>query len=346
VTPQEALQFLLARGGHGDIAHMDPRFVVRFADMVQQAEEATGTRVKINELHRSPELQAQFRANYIQKPVEWNGKVYQPTRKGGLAAPPGKSRHQRGAAADIQDGPALQWMRKQIAADPTGEKTGLGMLGANDIGHIQLADRLYHAGGPRDFVSVARSGVVPQPKVIPVGDIERQPEASRPPPSRMPTGVPDAAGLINAARRPETIPDTVINTAVDASKGPVSGNAFVNMEAPVVTPAVEEVTNAQGRPFQTGGPVGNANMDRAQGEVPGTSYQAQRALTRTPPPVETPTPPTPAPTPTTNPPPAPSVSSGNQLGMWAHNRAVKPAAALPTPGSSPGGGKPFMAGGK
>ncbi len=124
------INFLASRGVGGEaaperVAKLNPTFRVRLANAVRDAERATGTKVSIRSAYRSPEEQAVHYANYM-------------AGKGGLAAPPGRSRHQHGLAADINDGPALKWLHQHA------QEYGLSFLKGNafknDTGHIQIAD--------------------------------------------------------------------------------------------------------------------------------------------------------------------------------------------------------------
>lgn len=128
---------------------LNPAFSGRLQQVLQMAEKATGEGAKINELQRSPEVQAQYYANYKQQPIMFEGHMYTPKKKGGLAAAPGRSRHQRGNAADLADGKVLRWLRAN--RDTISANFGLEFLpGEQDIGHIQLKKSVdgYDSGGP------------------------------------------------------------------------------------------------------------------------------------------------------------------------------------------------------
>lgn len=112
----EAKKFLQSRQGGGggfvgvNAEKLDPAFAEKMAEAIKKAEAATGTRAVITEGYRPPEVQAQYYANYVQRPISWEGKVYNPQKQGGIAAPPGRSKHQRGLAVDLSDNAARDWL--------------------------------------------------------------------------------------------------------------------------------------------------------------------------------------------------------------------------------------------
>lgn len=134
---KQAVSFLESRGGFspklvdGKIvntkmdAKVNPVFAERLAAAVAAAEVATGAKAKVGETYR---------------PVDVQGVYYDRYKKGqgGLAARPGKSRHQRGNAADLAEGPVLDWLHEHAA------EYGLEFLKGHafeiDSGHIQLAE--------------------------------------------------------------------------------------------------------------------------------------------------------------------------------------------------------------
>lgn len=139
----ETVDYLQQRAGSRDVTKLDPVFGDRLAGAIKAAEEATGSKAKFTSLYRPPEVQAQLRANFTGQPVVWDGVTYnpQPGVKQGPAAAPGASRHQRGLAADLQEGPVLDWLRSHPEVT---SKFGLeflsGKTGRDDPGHIQLAN--------------------------------------------------------------------------------------------------------------------------------------------------------------------------------------------------------------
>ena len=118
--------FYTSRGASAlDYKDLQPAFAAPLARIVEDAEKATGTQVAFTSLARTPEEQANLYYNYT------HGIGGQ-----GLAAPPGSSLHERGLAADLKDGPALDWIRTHAA------EYGLAHLGMNDKGHIQIGGGL------------------------------------------------------------------------------------------------------------------------------------------------------------------------------------------------------------
>lgn len=138
-------------GVNADKLH--PEFANRMAALVQAAEEATGDKVSVFEGYRDPARQAQLRANYLNQPIQWEGKTYAPNGKGYKAAPPGQSEHQLGMAADIRagtdpekapTGPAFDFMREHAA------EYGLHWFGSSDPAHFEMPEADYKtalAGG-------------------------------------------------------------------------------------------------------------------------------------------------------------------------------------------------------
>lgn len=132
------LEFLLARAKKGVTADgINPVFGQRLQTALQAAEQATGSRAQINDLVRPAARQAQYYANYTQRPVTWDDRVYQPQQQGGLAAPPGRSRHQVGQGGDIARGPVLDWLHSH--APDYGLEFLPGRAFRKDPVHIQLA---------------------------------------------------------------------------------------------------------------------------------------------------------------------------------------------------------------
>jgi LAS superfamily LD-carboxypeptidase LdcB len=116
-----AAQYLASReaGGAGyagvNASKLNSSFAERLQKAIAAAEAATGSQVRITEGYRDSAIQAQYYANYIGKPVEWQGQTYTPKKRGGIAAPPGQSKHQRGLAVDIADGPARRWLAQHAS---------------------------------------------------------------------------------------------------------------------------------------------------------------------------------------------------------------------------------------
>ncbi len=148
----------------GDFSQgLQPQFASALNQAIADAEKATGQKVQINEAYRDSKTQAQYYANYTGKPVTWQGVTYTPLKQGGLAAAPGQSLHQQGLAADIQPGPALDWLHQNAG------KYGLSFLpgaaGTADPVHIQWgggADGSAPTGGGASGVSMpSTAGVQP-----------------------------------------------------------------------------------------------------------------------------------------------------------------------------------------
>ena len=138
-TTQDAVAFLQSRQGGGsgftgvNASKLNPTFAQKLMAAIQAAEQATGDKIVITEGYRDPAVQAQYYANYIQRPVTWEGKTYTPKKPGGLAAPPGRSNHQKGMAVDISEGRAREWLRANVG------RFGLKQLGQKDKPHFELA---------------------------------------------------------------------------------------------------------------------------------------------------------------------------------------------------------------
>jgi hypothetical protein len=147
--------FIRARGVPA--TGMDKGFAGKLALALQWAEEETGATGRIVEGHRDSGVQAQYYANYTGRPVVWEGRTYEPQKRGGRAAPPGRSRHQRGTAADLAStgsaGKPFWRLREEWDKDKDAfrQKFGLEFLNVSDDKvHIQLA------GGGRDSNSLER----------------------------------------------------------------------------------------------------------------------------------------------------------------------------------------------
>jgi hypothetical protein len=119
------------------------------------AERVTGQQARIDDLFRPPAVQAQYYANYKQRPITFGGVTYTPHGRGGLAAPPGMSYHALGEAADLasdqKKNPILDYMHQN--APNYGLAFLTGKYFNQDTGHIQLApaDRAVLARTPPDY---------------------------------------------------------------------------------------------------------------------------------------------------------------------------------------------------
>lgn len=120
-----------AQRGH-DPRGLHPEFYGRLRAAAEDAEAATGERIKFNSLFRTNQQQREAYARYK-------------SGYGGLAAPPGTSRHEFGRAADIEPGKNLDWLRSTDPAtgQPRAAQYGLSFLpgraGRVDPVHIQMA---------------------------------------------------------------------------------------------------------------------------------------------------------------------------------------------------------------
>lgn len=133
--------------GPDSSARLDQVFAQALYQAAQDYERATGQRAVFNEMYRPPEVQAQYYANRIGIPFEWNGKTYLPEKVGGPAAFPGRSMHQTGRATDIPRGAFLDWMHQNAG------RYGLAFPLANDRVHVQLAS----GRGNESVASTARA---------------------------------------------------------------------------------------------------------------------------------------------------------------------------------------------
>jgi spore germination cell wall hydrolase CwlJ-like protein len=113
-------QFFISRSVGKISTDANPEFMSRLQAGITAAEQATGTPIKITSMHRTTQEQAALFAKY--------------QAGGNLAAPPGQSRHEAGAAADLADTPARAWLREHA------KEFGLETLkGDVDKPHIQMS---------------------------------------------------------------------------------------------------------------------------------------------------------------------------------------------------------------
>lgn len=126
------------RAPHFDV---NPIFGKQLQDAITEAEAATGKKVSIRSLRRTREEQIDARRRYESGKAgiaaRPSGEVYR-DKYGNVRRAPG-SRHERGMAADLNDGLVLQWLRDNRAY--VKDKYGLEFLpdNLNDPGHIQLS---------------------------------------------------------------------------------------------------------------------------------------------------------------------------------------------------------------
>jgi hypothetical protein len=123
--PKERIAYLNERrkGTNVNIAGLNPVFADRLVNAIRDAEAATGERAVFTSAHRTREEQAAAYNRFLQ------GKT-------ALAAPPGRSRHERGDAVDLRPGKVLDWLHQNA------HKYGLEFLSGNafarDPIHLQL----------------------------------------------------------------------------------------------------------------------------------------------------------------------------------------------------------------
>ena len=133
--------YLISRGVKPDrVTKISNEMRGRIAYVMQKAEEATGSRMSVSSSYRSPEEQAQLRADMRGVRVHYGGQIYYPTpgkRSRGMVAGPGHSRHNFGEALDFNDSPGRRWLRHTKEGRDLLRETGLVPL-AGDEPHIQL----------------------------------------------------------------------------------------------------------------------------------------------------------------------------------------------------------------
>ena len=151
------LDYLTEHGGHdtiggksvpagtpGSYKQEDPEFVARLAAAGEAYTKATGQEPKYGELSRDEATQAVYYNRYIHG-------------RGGIAARPGASRHQGGAAGDLPDSGFRQWLKAGHQSE-----FGLHFPVRGDAPHVQ-ADPDYHgkafAGADRSALNEGRSVV-------------------------------------------------------------------------------------------------------------------------------------------------------------------------------------------
>lgn len=122
----ESASFLRSRaiGGGVHVEGVSPQFATRLQTALVDAEKATGETARIESMKRTTAEQSILYQRYR-------------TGQGGLAAPPGYSRHEIGEAADIPNGKVLNWLHQN--ADKYGLEFLKGSNFSNDPGHVQMA---------------------------------------------------------------------------------------------------------------------------------------------------------------------------------------------------------------
>lgn len=174
------------------LALVEPTFVTELAREIRQAEEATGTTARINDLYRSPETQAEIRQRAV--------------KQGFMAAPAGRSWHQLAIAADVARSPVLDYMRANVP------DTMRFPYGQEDLVHVQLsAPAMASIGANRDMGSAFRTTLNDPGSLLGGGDMGRMTPvsvASAPSPAPAPvravmpqTATVSNAGLLGGAGR-------------------------------------------------------------------------------------------------------------------------------------------------
>jgi hypothetical protein len=169
-VPAATAAFIQQRSGGARVQGLNPQFATSLEQAARDFEEQNpGRRAAFESLTRTRDEQAAAYNRYR-------------LGQGGLAAPPGQSRHEYGLAADIPDGAFLNWLHSNA------DKYGLAFLPGksfeSDPGHVQLAgglpqgaaapsamDRAGNRYGPTTQASTApmQPGIVPIASVIPTG---------------------------------------------------------------------------------------------------------------------------------------------------------------------------------
>jgi hypothetical protein len=123
--PRETASFFQERGGASRVDGLNPQFADRLKRAAEDYEAGNpGRRATFVSLVRTRAEQAQAYDRFL-------------TGQGGLAAPPGQSRHEYGYAADIPSGAFLDWLHGN--APRYGLEFLRGHAFAVDQGHVQVA---------------------------------------------------------------------------------------------------------------------------------------------------------------------------------------------------------------
>lgn len=127
---EEAVKFMKSRGGHDattgrgeEAPPFNPEMAARLQAAGEAYEAETGKKANFGEMSRSVELQSDYYNRYK-------------SGRGGLAAPPGRSRHGQGEATDIPRGGFLDWMHKNHGG--YGVEFLKGSAFARDPVHVQM----------------------------------------------------------------------------------------------------------------------------------------------------------------------------------------------------------------
>lgn len=161
-VPDEQTKTFFNERGRVRIEGVSPNFALRLRSAIEDAEKATGERAQLNSMVRTTDEQAAAFRRYQ-------------TGQGGLAAPPGTSRHEqgRGEAADIQPGKVLDYLHAN--AGRYGLEFLKGEAFRKDPVHIQLASQgelpLADSAGRFDIHGASPSGMLFQSVAKHVGEI-------------------------------------------------------------------------------------------------------------------------------------------------------------------------------
>lgn len=263
--------YLQSRGASADVRSLQPDFAERIAASMQDAEAATGQRGSINNAYRSPEEQAQIRANSRGVKVNYRGTVYHPQRgpRGYPAAGPGRSEHGAGTAIDLNRGAVRDYMRRPDQL----KKHNLSTI-PRDAPHIQMAG----TQGPASSRQVPREdrsgGYAPQPEpqvaaapapaapTDPTAGLERTPmfnqkpitqpktaqvntfgTTASPPLARMEPGLKGALAGATMAPKMQMAEESPVDTTRTQMAAPVTPTVV-----PKTAPIPSETTAAAGEP--------------------------------------------------------------------------------------------------
>ncbi len=179
--------FFSERGPGTNASGLDPVFASRLAAAIAAAEKATGTKAVIRSLFRS----------YAEQASIWKRSN---NRKNFPAAPPGRSLHEKGLAADLERGPVLTWIRAHQ------KEFGLGWANAKrpgyDAPHLQLVQGMvtpYDKGADLNLAP-DELAKLQAPPVDPFG-VSAFVEAKKPTTAELAAQAEAAAPITNIANR-------------------------------------------------------------------------------------------------------------------------------------------------
>jgi len=297
-TPSSAVAFLQSRGPGANVSGLSPDVAISLANAIQQAEAATGARARLTSGHRTYDEQAELYRRY--------------KSGGGLAAPPGHSRHEQGNAGDIAHGPVLEYLRRnpQVMAANGLEFLG-GRAGQIDRVHVQRIRGWQPQGAAAQFASRGAPTNAPT-------DVSSQATQvslpSRTPMKGVGKAVPDPTGQFGFKPSPSISPIEAAKDAIFAAPGAIKGGAstppVARTPAPTPTPAVAAPTTAN-VPMPIPRPIPGQNLGESGAPQPQIPEQPVPLPPRRPP----------MPAPTLAPPDAPDapapLMSGGDMGAAA-----------------------------